>query len=304
MRKLSLMFPVPPCPDPDKSPASALSHILGHEGPGSVFAVLQNLGWISSLSAGLRAQGPDFGLFQVEVNLTPQGEKVWPQVVQVTMEQCRNLREATTSDVATLRRLWEEAAKLSQMHFETASPTGVYDLSPRLSQSILRYGALRCLSSGSQLEESGETLPLCALTEFMKNLTVDNLLVERSSEAAWSEAEKNPNAKLQKEQWYGIDFYTEVLGEQVIQDWNLTGVHPELGLPGPNRFIPRTLDLCPDLPEEARRGPRIEKEMDPPNLLVENRMGKLWHRLDDRYAPLKSALHCLISECQCPECVG
>ena len=68
----------------------------------------------------------------------------------------------------------------------------------------------------------------------MKNLTVDDLLGKRSSEAAWSEVEKNPNAKLQKEQWYYIDFYAETLGAQVVQDCNLTGVHPELGLPGPN----------------------------------------------------------------------
>jgi secreted Zn-dependent insulinase-like peptidase len=55
-----------------------------------------------------------------------------------------------------------------------------------------------------------------------------------------------------------------------------------LQLPRPNRYIPRTLELCPSLPEEARR-PRIDKEIDPPNLLVDEPIGRFWHRLDDRY---------------------
>ena len=36
----------------------------------------------------------------------------------------------------------------------------------------------------------------------------------------------------------------------------------ELSLPSPNRYIPQTLELCPDLPEDARKGPRIEKAIE------------------------------------------
>ena len=68
----------------------------------------------------------------------------------------------------------------------------------------------------------------------------------------------------------------------------------QLHLPNANRYIPRSLDLCPELPEEAKKGPRIEKPMDPPKLLVDNKTGRLYHRLDDRYALPQSSLTLLI----------
>jgi insulysin len=68
----------------------------------------------------------------------------------------------------------------------------------------------------------------------------------------------------------------------------------ELSLPRPNRFIPRTLELCPELSEQAKLGPRIEKPIDPPSLLINDESGRLFHRLDDRYALPESNLNLLI----------
>jgi insulysin len=64
-----------------------------------------------------------------------------------------------------------------------------------------------------------------------------------------------------------------------------------LALPEKNEFIPRTLELCEELPEDARLGPRIDRVINPPNLIMDiEEFGRLWHRLDDRYALPKSAL--------------
>lgn len=43
-----------------------LSHLLGHEGPGSLYAALQDQGLANSLSSGLRTEHEDFSLFQVK----------------------------------------------------------------------------------------------------------------------------------------------------------------------------------------------------------------------------------------------
>jgi secreted Zn-dependent insulinase-like peptidase len=42
-----------------------LSHLVGHEGPGSVFAVLQDQGWATHVSAGVTTSQDDFALFEV-----------------------------------------------------------------------------------------------------------------------------------------------------------------------------------------------------------------------------------------------
>jgi secreted Zn-dependent insulinase-like peptidase len=55
------------------------------------------------------------------------------------------------------------------------------------------------------------------------------------------------------------------------------------------------MSLCSELPEEAKAGPRIYKDIDPPRLVVTDPIaGRLWHRLDDRYALPKASLTLLL----------
>jgi insulysin len=71
MRKLVVNFPIPPTRYlKDQDPVSVLSHLLGHEGPGSSFAALQNEGLVTSVSSGPCVSGPDQTLFQLDVALT------------------------------------------------------------------------------------------------------------------------------------------------------------------------------------------------------------------------------------------
>ena len=65
----------------------------------------------------------------------------------------------------------------------------------------------------------------------------------------------------------GIDYYISPVSDVDVQSWKTTN-HDSLHLPRPNPFIPRSLDLCPELPPEARTQ-RIDKPTDPPKL-VEN----------------------------------
>ena len=77
----------------------------------------------------------------------------------------------------------------------------------------------------------------------------------------------------QTEKWYGVDYYISPVDEEDVQQWNVRDSEVPLHLPEPNRYIPRSLDLCEDLPEDARVQ-RIEKPIEPPRLLVNRPGGK------------------------------
>ena len=77
----------------------------------------------------------------------------------------------------------------------------------------------------------------------------------------------------QTEKWYGVDYYISPVDEEDVQQWNMSDSEVPLHLPEPNRYIPRSLDLCEDLPEDARVQ-RIEKPIEPPTLLVSRPGGK------------------------------
>lgn len=323
MRKLVVMFPVPSAYKvPDQSPVSLLSHLLGHEGPGSSFATLQNLGWISSLSAGSRVSAPDFTLFQIELTLTIPGEQHWMDVVRVLLLHCQLIAEAAERMVRSdgdmnschnLSKIWDEKSKLNSMFFQEASPGDVYSFAPSLCNSVVLYGTKNCLAAGSMIHENESTFPLQSFLEFAKLLIPSNCIIERCSETAWEEMEEKyksmpeiSDAIIKKrEPWYSIDYFVSGLKDLATETWSLDtklldntllhDVKQQLALPRPNVYIPRSLELCADLPEEAKLGPRISKEIDPPNLIVDDkRIGRLWHRLDDRYASPKSTLSFLI----------
>ena len=69
-----MMFALPPAHEYwRQKPLSYLSHLLGHEGDGSVLALLKSLGWATSLSAGAMHFSKDFEMFLVTVDLTKEG---------------------------------------------------------------------------------------------------------------------------------------------------------------------------------------------------------------------------------------
>mmetsp|Transcript_31398 Transcript_31398/g.66877 ORF Transcript_31398/g.66877 Transcript_31398/m.66877 type:complete len:988 (+) Transcript_31398:765-3728(+) len=325
VRKLDLLFPLPPTWNmPDKSPTSLLSHLFGHEGPGSPFAYLQDAGHITSLTAGHRISGPDQTLFQIGVNLTEEGENQWKEVAKVIFDYGRMVCRAAAESLASeegdqckneLRCIWDEVAALDRMRFHQTSPGAVYSFAPSVAQSISKHGVKSCLSAGNRLNENGDTLPTEETLKFCQRIIPENCIVERCSDGAWKEMEAMYGGKLsyggssgsngeendgsnfvfgkQTEKWYGVDYYVSPVNEEDVLRWERGSGEVALHLPKPNRYIPRSLELCEDLPKDARTQ-RIEKPIEPPKLIANKPNGRLWWRLDDRYALPKASVTILL----------
>ena len=263
---------------------------------------------LSSLSAGPRVKAPDFNLFQVDMGLTENGEKQWRQVVDLVFAYCRLLNnEATKAENGQsneLQRIWGEMSQLDKMFFNQTSPGGAYVYAPNLADRTVAFGTEAVLSAGSMLAENETTFPLQLVIETVKLLDPKNCIIERCSEAAWEEIDQSDiphEAGFGKktEPWYGIEYFTSRIDKNAVKSWKgiASGLEnamdsSDLSLPRPNRYIPRILDIICE--ESKITGPRIEKPIEPPNLLVDDARGRLFHRLDDRYALPQSSLNFLI----------
>jgi insulysin len=74
MRMLELSFPFPDeSPYYATKPGSFLSHLIGHEGEGSVLSHLKKQGWANSMSAGAGNGASGFEFFKISVDLTKEG---------------------------------------------------------------------------------------------------------------------------------------------------------------------------------------------------------------------------------------
>lgn len=67
-------------------PATYISHLLGHEGPGSILSALKARGWSSSLVAGTKPTPRGFGFFGVAVDLTEDGMKHIDDIVKLVFQ--------------------------------------------------------------------------------------------------------------------------------------------------------------------------------------------------------------------------
>ena len=94
LRHLHLQFPLPGLRDgwPHKS-ADLLGHVFGGEGPGSLLSQLKAEGLATTLSAGAQSSTAQYGAFELQIGLTPQGLQQVPRVLQLVFATARLLRE-------------------------------------------------------------------------------------------------------------------------------------------------------------------------------------------------------------------
>ena len=94
-RRMTLSFPLPDLrADAGSKPAELVGFVLGSEGPGSLLAALKQAGLATGLSAGADADTPDYGSFDIAVNLTPQGLAQHPQVLSMIFAAIDQLRRS------------------------------------------------------------------------------------------------------------------------------------------------------------------------------------------------------------------
>lgn len=84
LRQLTFNFPIP---NPDqfyqKKPYAYIAHLLGHEGEGSLLSLLKRLGWADAIYASTGLQSRGDALFQLNIQLTPQGVRARNQIVSL-----------------------------------------------------------------------------------------------------------------------------------------------------------------------------------------------------------------------------
>jgi len=120
LRQLNLSFPFV---DEEllfeSQPSRYLSHLIGHEGPGSIMAYIKSKGWANGLSAGAYPICPGTpGIFYCKIHLTEDGLTNYNEIVKVFFQYVSLLKE-------TLPQKWifEEQKGLAEVDFKFKQKT-------------------------------------------------------------------------------------------------------------------------------------------------------------------------------------
>jgi len=101
---------------PLTSPIHFISHLLGHEGKGTIHYFLTQLGYIQKISVGPFQYVTDRCLFQIDITLSPEGANHRNYIIYVVMKYIELIKLKINSD--HLKNLYNEILTLNAFKFK------------------------------------------------------------------------------------------------------------------------------------------------------------------------------------------
>jgi len=289
-RSIKISFLTPPITDPfieETRPHHLASHLLGHEGPNSLHAVLSELGLITGLATGTSIDTSEFSLFSLSVNLTLKGMQQRQVVLDYIFAWIHLVK---SSSKIILQQYHEELQTMSKIIFKFREPSDPIAFASYASKQLFVYDndPEKVLSGPSFYGAFNSTI----FDAYMDRLSVSNSIITILLPTE-SCVEDSINTLLDKAPWQVEPWYKAKYRETSIPtnfSKPRSNINKELlKLPELNQFIPTDFSLKCDLEESP------EQETNNPSLLVDTLQLRLWHKLDTAFRVPKTAIKFLIT---------
>uniref|UniRef100_A0A1B6FWC7 Insulin-degrading enzyme n=2 Tax=Cuerna arida TaxID=1464854 RepID=A0A1B6FWC7_9HEMI len=265
LRNLNINFPIPDLHEYYKSgPGHYLSHLLGHEGPGSLLSELRSRGWCNSLVGGVRHGSKGFSFFGINVDLTEQGIQHTDSIVKLVFQYIAMLKKEGPKEW-----IFDEYKDVMSMHFRFKDKEMPRSYVSNIAVNLQDYPMEEVLSASYLLSEWRPDLIQKVLGYFTPN-NVRVAVVGKTFESIATECEK----------WYGTKYKQEKIPEDTIKDWNDESLCEALHLPSKNEFIPNDFSLLP----------REENPSQFPVVIKESPSIRVWYKQDDEFLLPKANL--------------
>lgn len=246
IRRVQFSFPLPESQSNyQQKPVQLLSHLLGHEGEGSLLALLKEKGWAEGLSAGRSLSTESENLLVVQVQLTRSGLLHVDHITQALLHYIDLMKEQSLPAY-----LFSEQQQLSELMFRFQEQSRLTDYVIRLSTNLLMYPA-KDVIYGDYRWEAPTTEQL---KPYLDGLNAHNMLRTLIAPKVTTDT---------LDPWYNTPIRIRPLNYRADAEFlpELAALH----LPEANPFIPSDFELHADS-EEAK-----------PKLLIDEATQRLWY---------------------------
>ncbi|CAM9474661.1 unnamed protein product, partial [Choristocarpus tenellus] len=256
-RSLSLSWPLPPRRLNMRSrPTSYISHLLGHEGGGGLYAQLHGRGWVSSVSAGSNVVVSDFMLFRLSLSLTKAGLEHMEEVVELCYKYIGMLRAEPPQ-----KSVQDELTDMGKIRFQFQEKGDPSKAVRSVATTLADGGDPSEVLRGPYVIEEWDPE---IISDHLERLTPENCQVKLVCKEAARIAEKEgADGGWISENWYGTMYKVEPLPMSLmhklerphfidfssgVEDINDSLINDSLfHLPGKNVFIPSDFALRCDM---------------------------------------------------------
>lgn len=269
IRQLNLRFPIPDYSVHYLSkPVSYVSHLIGHEGKGSLLSELKSLGYVNQLVAGLKEGAKGFSFFVVDVDLTETGIDKTDEIITLVFQYLQMLRQDGIKEW-----IFEECRHINDMQFRFKDKERPMNYVRTLALRLHDFPLGEILNGPWKMTEFKPDL----IEDVLKRLIPQNLhaiIIGQSFSEITDQTEK----------WYGTKFKRQPISQDKLSSWTRLDTHPRLHLPAPNDFIPTDFELA-KRDEDHTLGAIV------PSILAETSLSRLWFLQDTEFLLPKACIN-------------
>jgi insulysin len=265
-RQLTFSFPIESVrTEEDSKPAQYLSNLLGHEGEGSLLALLKSRAWANGLSASTGFSDDVQATFDISINLSDQGFDHIAEIGYLLFSYIALVREKGIQS-----GYFDELAQLAELEFRFQEKSSETGLVQGLASRLHRYDAQEVLSAPYLYKEFKPN----QIKKILARLTPDNLQL----------VIVDPDLKSnQKTDWYNVEYRVNRINPDWIGAWREATPLKLLALPEANPFIAARLQMQLDPAPSA----------DLPQILdgVGVESVQIWHQTEVKFKQPKASLY-------------
>ncbi|KAH8590462.1 Metalloenzyme, LuxS/M16 peptidase-like protein [Bisporella sp. PMI_857] len=250
----------------ESQPSRYISHLIGHEGPGSIMSHIKSRGWASGLYTNVLSVclGTP-GIFKCTIELTEDGLANYQEIVEVFFEYIALLKESPPASW-----IFEELKSLAEVEFKFRQKMQASKFTSKIAAVMQTPLPREWIISG--LSRLGTFNP-DRIKAGLACLRPDNFRMTVVSQ-------KMPRSWKSKEKWYGTEYTYEKIPLDLIK--KIEQAHStttknrlaELHLPHKNPFIPTNLEI--------ERKEIVEAALEP-KLLRNDDKARIWFKKDDTF---------------------
>lgn len=225
-RSVNFSFPIDSVyPYDATKPSQYVSNLLGHEGEGSLLAILKERAWANSLSAGLGYSDEVQATFDVKVSLSEQGMAHIDDIGALLFSSIELVRQQGVRQL-----YYDEMKQLADLDFRFQDKSGESSLAQHLASQLHRYPATEVLTAAYRYDD----FEPAHVKQILAKLSPDNLQLIISDPDLES---------LQKTAWYDVAYQVSAVNPQWLARWQRATMAQEISLPAANPFIPGELKV-------------------------------------------------------------
>ena len=239
-------------------PTRYLSHLVGHEGKGSLLSLLKAKHLAQELYADDSSKSCiDWAIFTIKIDLTQQGLEQVDEVTKIVFAYIQLLKTDEPQEWVQ-----QELQTVANLQFRFLSQRNPMDYTCSLAGWMQDYPPEHYLSGPYKVYDWNPD----AVKECLHKLTPNNVFMMVASKSF-------EGSTTQQEKWYGTQYEPVELKDSLLQEWDnvAPSEYPDLKLPEKNEMIATDFEI--------KDGSNVPK--DRPVCIIDEELCRLFYKPDN-----------------------